>query len=253
MRSGKRGVVLAELAWTEAEKLFSADWVVLIPLGAAAKEHGPHLPLQNDLLLAEYLRDEIAKSADVLIAPTINCGFYPAFVEYPGSVSLRLSTARDLIVDICRSYARFGTRKIYVLNTGVSTLRALRPAAKTLAAQGVLLRYTDSRRILAPVAARLAEQAGGTHADEIETSMMLVIAPRAVRMKAAVRDFQPGSGPLTRHANRAGAVYSASGIWGDPTRATRAKGEILVEALVKGIRKDLRELGAAPYARRDLG
>jgi len=253
MARSNRGVVLGELTWVAAERLFRPHKVLLIPLGAAAKEHGPHLPLQNDLLLAEYLRDEIAKSADVLIAPTINCGFYPAFVEYPGSVSLRLRTARDLLVDICRSYARFGTRKIYVLNTGVSTLRALRPAAKTLAAQGVLLRCTDLRRILAPVAARLAEQAGGTHADEIETSMMLVIAPRAVRMKAAVRDYQPGTGPLTRRANRAAGVYSASGIWGDPTLATRAKGKILVQALVKGIRKDLRELAAAPYARRNLG
>ena len=131
MGRSKRGVVLGELSWVAAERLLRPRRVLLIPLGAAAKEHGPHLPLQNDLLLAEYLRDEIAKSADVLIAPTINCGFYPAFVEYPGSVSLRLSTARDLIVDICRSYARFGTRKIYVLNTGVSTLRALRPAVRT--------------------------------------------------------------------------------------------------------------------------
>lgn len=193
-----RRSVLADLAWPAAEKLFRPDRVVLIPLGAAAKEHGPHLSLGNDLLLAEYLGAAVAKRAAVLIAPTMNYGYYPAFVEYPGSVSLRLATARDLTVDICRSYARFGARRFYVLNTGISTLRALRPAARILAADGLLLRYTDPAAILAPAAAGLAEQARGSHADEIETSMMLVIAPRTVRMRAAVRDCRPGRGPLTR-------------------------------------------------------
>jgi len=237
--------VLSALTWTEAEKLLTPHRVVLIPLGAAAKEHGPHLSLGNDLLLAEYLSEEVAKGADVLVAPTVNCGFYPAFAEYPGSVSLRLKTARDLIVDVCRSYARFGTRKIYVLNTGVSTLHALRPAAKSLATEGVLLRYTDLRKILAPLAARISAQAGGGHADEIETSMMLVIAPRTVRMKAALKDYARGTGPLTRDPKNKAGVYSASGIWGDPTLATRRKGKLLVEALVKGIKEELRELGAA--------
>jgi len=237
-------VVLAELAWTEAEKLFSPERTVLIPLGAAAKEHGPHLLLGNDLLLAEYLAARVAKRARVLIAPAVNHGYYPAFVEYPGSVSLRLETARDLMVDICRSYARFGARKFYVLNTGISTLHALRPAAKILAAERLLLRYTDLAAVLAAAAAELATQERGSHADEIETSMMLYIAPRAVRMRAAVRDCRPGSGPLTRDPRNKSGVYSRSGIWGDPTLATRRKGKLLVEALVRGIVKDLRSLGA---------
>lgn len=244
MASRKRGVVLAELAWTDAEKLFGPKRTVLIPLGAAAKEHGPHLPLANDLLLAEYLAAAVAAREDVLIAPTLNYGFYPAFVEYPGSVSLRLQTARDLIVDICRSYARFGTRKFYVLNTGISTLRTLQLAAKILARENILLRYTDLRSILGAAVARLSAQAGGSHADEIETSMMLVIAPRAVRMQAAVRDCRPGKGPLTRDPRNKAGVYSPSGIWGDPTLATRRKGKRLIAVLVKGIRQELRELRA---------
>ena len=243
--SRKRGIVLADLNWTEAEKLFGADRVVLIPLGAAAKEHGPHLPLGNDLLLAQYLAAAVAARADVLIAPTLNYGYYPAFVEYPGSVSLRLETARDLTVDICRSYARFGARKFYVLNTGISTLTALRPAARILAAERLLLRYTDLDAILAPAAAGISEQAGGSHADEIETSIMLFIAPRAVRMRAAVRDCRPGKGPLTRDPHNKAGVYSPSGVWGDPTLATRRKGKLLVEALVRGIVRELRDLGAA--------
>jgi creatinine amidohydrolase len=237
-----RGKVLAGLTWPEAERLFRAARPVLIPLGAAAKEHGLHLPLGNDCLLAERLAARVAVRADVLVAPTLNYGYYPAFVEYPGSVSLRLKTARDLTVDICRGYARFGARRFYVLNTGISTLRALRPAAAVLAAEGLLLRYTDLSALLAPLAARLAEQAGGSHADEIETSMMLVLAPRAVRMRAAVREYRPGKGPLTRDPRNRAGVYSASGVWGDPTLATRRKGALLVGALVRGIVEELRAL-----------
>ena len=101
----------------------------MIPLGAESKEHGPHLKLKNDLVLAAYLTRRVREKADVVVAPTVNYSYYPAFAEYPGSTSLRLETARDVIVDVCRSLSRFGPRRFYVLNTGVSTVRALEPAA----------------------------------------------------------------------------------------------------------------------------
>jgi creatinine amidohydrolase len=126
------GVLLEELTWVEAERVLTEDAVVVIALGAAAKEHGPHLRLDNDWIMAEYLKRRVLDAADVVVAPTIPYHYYPAFFEYPGSTSLQVSTARDLVVDICRSLARYGPKRFYVLNTGVSTLRALRPAADTL-------------------------------------------------------------------------------------------------------------------------
>ena len=128
-----RGILLEDLTWIEAEKILTPDTVVVIPLGAEAKEHGPHLKLKNDFLMAEYLKQHVLEQSSAVVTPTVNYSFYPAFVEYPGSTSLRLETARDLIVDICRSLARYGPRRFYVLNTGISTLRALKPAADLLA------------------------------------------------------------------------------------------------------------------------
>ncbi len=61
----------------------------------------------------------------MLVLPTLQYGYYPAFLEYPGSVSLSLETMRDTVVEICRSHARHGARRFYALNTGISTLRAL--------------------------------------------------------------------------------------------------------------------------------
>jgi hypothetical protein len=121
MRANKFGAWLETMSWLEAETVLNAASVVVIPLGGAAKEHGPHLPLNNDARIAIWLAGEIAHRLPVVIAPLINASFYPAFVSYPGSISLRPETARDLLIDICRSLAAFGVGKFYVLNTGVST------------------------------------------------------------------------------------------------------------------------------------
>ncbi|HTG91715.1 MAG TPA: creatininase family protein [Pyrinomonadaceae bacterium] len=237
-----KGVLLEDLTWVEAEKILNPNTVVVIPLGAAAKEHGPHLKLKNDWLIAEYLKKQVLAQSNVVVAPTINYHFYPAFVEYPGSTTLRLETARDLIVDICRSFARYGPLRFYVLNTGVSTLRALQPAFEALAKEGLVLRYTDLLKIIGPVEKAIGQQEGGTHADEIETSMMLYIAPSTVDMKKAAKDYHPGTGRgLTRKPNGEG-VYSATGIYGDATLATRAKGEQVIKALIAGILKEIEDL-----------
>ena len=249
-RSQPKGVLLENMTWLAAEKILTPDSVVVIPLGAAAKEHGPHLKLSNDWIMAEYLKQRLLEQANVVIAPTINYSFYPAFVEYPGSTSLRLETARDLVVDICHSLARYGPRRFYVLNTGISTLRALKPAAELLAAEGILLRYTDLK-INEPIEKTLRQEEGGTHADEIETSMMLYMAPRSVNMKKAVKDYHANKpGGLTRDPNGAG-TYSPTGVWGDATLATRAKGKTVTKALVAEILKEIEQLRGSDILRKN--
>jgi creatinine amidohydrolase len=236
-----RGVLLQDLTWIEARSHLSAQTVVVIPLGASAKEHGPHLRLDNDWTLAQYFARRVLAAAEVVMAPTVGYHYYPAFVDYPGSVTLRLETARDLIVDICASLAAFGPRRFYVLNTGVSTLRPLSAAADVLAEKGLRLCYTDLRTLAADVVRRCSEQPGGTHADEIETSVMLYIAPERVDMRNAVRDYHPGTGPLTRDPEAPG-TYSASGVYGDATLATWAKGRDVAEAMVAGMLSEIERL-----------
>src|ERR1700736_1982263 len=83
------GILLEELTWQEAEKVLRPDTIIIIPVGAESKEHGPHLKLKNDWLLAEYFKREVLKRANVVVAPTVNYYYYPAFIEYPGSTTLR--------------------------------------------------------------------------------------------------------------------------------------------------------------------
>jgi creatinine amidohydrolase len=145
--------------------------------------------------------------------------------------------------------SRYGPRRFYVLNTGISTIQALQLAAEALATEGILLHYTDFRTVLGPIESRVAHQEGGTHADEIETSIMLTIAPAVVDMGKAVKDYHSGRGGLTRNPQGQG-VYSPSGVFGDPTLATREKGDHLVEALISGILQDIETLRCSELPQR---
>ncbi len=239
-------ILLETVSWDEAERILTPDTVVVIALGAESKEHGRHLQLNNDFVMAEYLKKRVlaAAPANTVIAPTINYSFYPAFLEYPGSTSLSMDTARAMIADIVHSLAHYGPKRFYILNTGISTLRPLAQTAADLAKDGIALRYTDLTKD-DPVEKRV-RQSGGTHADEIETSMMLYIAPETVRMKKAAKDLSPNQpGGLTRDPQGKG-TYSPTGAWGDPTLATREKGEAVVESLVVTILKDIEELRQSP-------
>jgi creatinine amidohydrolase len=242
-----RGIRLANLTWQQAADVLRPDTVVLIPLGAESKEHGLHLKLGNDAIVRDYLTSRVLEAADVVAAPPLGYHFFPAFIEYPGSTSLTLDTARTLSVEAITSLARFGPRRFYVLNTGISTTRALEPAARVLASQGILLSLTDLAGHVDRIAAPIRQEEGGTHADEIETSMMLYIDPGSVDMSRAVKEYTPSQGPLQLTRRRgAPGTYSESGVWGDPTLATRDKGRLVVEGLVNAILQDIEILRRAP-------
>jgi len=239
---------LESMTWKEAEPVLKDAPVVLIPLGARTKEHGLHLPLNTDWLQAEYLTRRVLERADVVALPTLQYGYYPAFTEYPGSVSVGRDTFRDLVVDLCRSLSRYGPKKFYVLNTGISTSWALEPARAILARDGLVMEYTHDATD--DVEKAIAKQEAGTHADEIETSVMLYVAPDVVKMERASKDVHPDKGPggLTRNPDYASGVYSPTGAWGDPTLATREKGARVVETLIDRIVARLEKMKAKDYA-----
>jgi creatinine amidohydrolase len=239
-----RGHFLADLTWQQAEPLLTSEQVMVLPLGAASKEHGPHLRLDNDRVLADYFAQRVCEASAVLVLPTLNYHFYPAFTDYPGSITLSCETAEALTAEICGSLASFGARRFYCLNTGFSTLQPLELVRQRLAGDGCLFAYTKLAALLDPVAAQIAEQPGGTHADEVETSMMLHIAPQRVDMQSAVCDYRPGRG-LSR-TPVPGKAYSPSGVYGDATLATAEKGEQFVAAVVSGLLADIEDLRTAP-------
>lgn len=238
-----KSIKLEKLTWVEAEKKLKENIVIMIPLGARTKEHGPHLPLNNDWIIAEYLAERVAREVEVIVMPTIQYGYYPSFLEYHGSVSLKLETFKELIKDICISMNGYGLKKFYILNTGISTIEGLNIASEELDKLGIVLKYTNILESDRLIEKKLSEQEGGTHADEMETSMMLYIEPNIVDMSKAEKDYNPKNGRgLTRNPSKKEAgAYSSTGIFGDATLATREKGKAAVEARIKYIVKELQE------------
>ena len=80
------GHYLGRLTWPEAREAFAKTPIVIIPFAAGAKEHGPHLPMNTDQAVMEHLVETALESRNVIVAPPILHGWFPAFREYPGTV-----------------------------------------------------------------------------------------------------------------------------------------------------------------------
>lgn len=233
------------LTWKEIEDLFNEGVLVLVPLGAGCKEHGLHLPMSTDKLLVEYFTEQIVQTHQVLVMSTITYNRFPAFLDYAGSTSLDMDLSTNMFTTICEQWSKQGARAIYFLNFGVSTNKPLEAAKKILAEKDIQMDYTDLMEFSEELS-DITEQKGGTHADEIETSMMLHVRPDLVKMEFAKEDFDNKPGKLTPHKNDKdpNAAYSPTGAWGNPTLATAEKGKIIVERLVRYISDEVSELTA---------
>lgn len=231
----------AKMNWQEVRACFEAGDLVLIPLGADCKEHGLHLPMNTDQLQAEYFAAKLAETTPMIIMPTITDSFFPAFLDYAGSTSLPIELSAAMISTKCEQWHAQGARAFYILNFGISTNRPLQLAKKMLAEKGIAMAYTDFT-VFDESIKDICEQAGGTHADEAETSIMLIVKPEVVNMELAQLDFDDKPGRLTpnrEEAENSKAAYSPTGAWGDPTLATEAKGKVIVEKMLDFLGEDI--------------
>jgi len=222
-----RGAWMEDLAWDEARERIAAGAVVLLPIGAAAKEHGHHLPLNTDAVVARELAARLAAELPLLVAPVIGFGHYPAFTAYAGSQNLRAETFVDLVAELAGGLVAQGARRLVVLNTGVSTEKPLRTAAARLLAEyGVELPILDLRLMGRSADAVLDRREGG-HADERETSVMLAIEPARVRLDRLTGEEgdRDRPGPLD-------PADSPTGVIGFPAAASAEKGRAILDAIL---------------------
>ncbi len=206
-----KGVWLEDLTWPEARERFADDPVVVVPIGAAAKAHGAHLPLKTDALTARALGQGLIERLAVIAAPVLGFGFYPAFTGFAGSQHLSADTFKAVVRELVADFQAQGVSRIALINTGVSTEKPLDEVAKERGDVLVL-----HMRELGREADALIEHKEGGHADERETSVMLALEPRSVRM-----DQLALAGPFQQTA-----------ATGDPRRATSFKGERLMAARI---------------------
>lgn len=234
---------IERMHWDDVARRVGDGALAILPIGSAAKQHGLHLPLNTDRIQAEWLAGKVAEQIDALVWPTLSYGYYPAFIDYAGSCSLSITTFEALVREIAGQILDGGCRKLLVLSTGISSLAPVDRALARLPCGRVRHLWIHEGPRYPRIARQLAEQGHGSHADELETSLMLAIAPDLVDMTRA--EASPG---FAREIPGALAApdpnspnYSRSGTYGDPTRATAAKGEVLLAAMLA----DLHEQAAA--------
>lgn len=233
------GAYVAGLAWPEVAERISTGAVGVLPVGAACKEHGPHLPMNTDQIQAEWFAQYLVQNRNVLVWPTVSYGSYPVFVDYPGSCSLEDDTFSRSVYEILHCIRHSGVLRIIIINTGISTIGPLQAALGRLPRDvHVLLFNAYSGLHFRRARGAVEEQSGGTHADEIETSILLAISPQRVEMdKAGVGILYKQPGSLNRKDPQK-PNYSPSGVIGDARLASAEKGKQLIDAILA----DLHEL-----------
>src|SRR5258705_11094312 len=113
------------MTWDGVARRIGHGASAILPIGAAAKQHGFHLPLNTDCIQAEWLAARLAETIDALIWPTLSHGHYPAFVEYAGSISLSAPVFEAVVQQIPTGILGQGCRALVLLGTAV---RARAPA-----------------------------------------------------------------------------------------------------------------------------
>lgn len=228
------GNTVEHLTWDEVERRLAAGAAAILPIGAGAKQHSWHLPMCTDQAQADWLAARLAEKVDALVWPTLTYGYYPAFVSYAGSASLSADVFQSVVGELVAGLLAYGPASVIVVNTGISTIAPIQRALDAFGPRRVIhLKVYDGPRYRA-AAGRLARQVHGGHADELETSKMLALAPQSVTMMRAAASpaTPPGPGPM-QHVDTGRANYSASGSIGDPTLATAETGRVLLQCIVE--------------------
>jgi creatinine amidohydrolase len=253
------------LTWPEVRRAAGEDRVALVPV-ATLEDHGPHLPVDTDLrIVSEICQRAAAAAADrVVLLPAIPHGYDPHHMDFPGAITIGWDTFVRYCTDVGRSLAHHGFRRMLFLNGHGSNQNLVETAARlvmvdrpeVLAAAAFYLASPAAFEVIDRV--RSSTRGGMAHACELETSIYLAIDPDAVAMELAVdeRSYPEGEhawldwsdGPLKLMPWW--SSFSRSGVQGDATLGTAAKGRALLAAAVDECVAYVDELLAKPLPER---
>lgn len=244
---------LAEMTWPEvAEAVASGYTTVILPLGAT-EQHGPHLPLSTDTIIAEALARRLAQQVpNALIAPTIPIGCSDEHAGFAGLLSLEAKTLASIIVDCAQRMVDWGVERLIVLSGHGGNGRALQIARQRLQQEcpHLAVWLPDDLIGMAQSLVAVAEEEGivaervGLHAGDGETSQVLHLRGDLVRQEKATAGYVGNMADVMPTLMQAGLMpVTHNGILGDPTDATAQRGatylDVQVNALAAAINKRL--------------
>ncbi len=233
-----------DIHWPDIAGTDAARWIAVLPL-AATEQHGPHLPVGTDVMIAEaYLeraRELLPDAAPVTFLPLQPVGISTEHIDYPGTLTLPPETALQGWMALGISVARAGVKKLVMVTSHGGNSAAMTLVAQDLRAEYGLLAVTTSwSRFGAPDGLFSEEELRhGVHGGAVETSIMLARYPKAVR-KEKIADFRPSSIALEKDHRWLSTHRPAPFAWqaqdlhpsgaaGDATLASAEKGRRLID------------------------
>jgi creatinine amidohydrolase len=197
----------------------------ILPVGST-EQHGPHLPLNTDTLIAERIALETAKRSLGLVLPAMPFGYAWVWRDIPGTTTLRFDTYMRFVRDAAESLQRWGIQAVFLISGHGSNPQPIKHAVRELIHGRLAIKvlydvYAGLDQMLAEAESRRWHPE--IHAEEIETSMMLAIAPDLVRMELAAPDYPPLPPDYGKSELSMGHIMR-SGVFGDPRPATAEKG-----------------------------
>ncbi len=220
--------------WVDVErKLAAGNAVAILPVGAQ-EQHGPHLALATDTIMATGLAERLAAELDALLLPALPYGETWTTAGWKGTISISFTTLVALVTDIGASLAHQKVAALVLVNGHFGNSAPLEQAARALITQHnlptMILNYPGIEQAAAAVCESTPAAPGFYHADEVETSVVLALRPDAVQMEHAQPEypqFPPTFGITPLRLD----TFNQSGVFGDPRLATAAKGEQLLQLL----------------------
>ena len=235
-----------QLRSPQLKSLADVNAIVVVPVGSM-EQHGPHLPVKVDALLATEVARRVALKVQtnqpIVVTPTVWCGLAEHHMDFCGTLTLDFETFHALLRNLCRSIRHHGFRRIFLLNGHGGNIAALNVICSELVRELEGLRVVSGTYWTLPeVAEKFAEilevQQNVRHAGEAETSMMLALEPELVDQSI----LNQADGTLEIPFYGSGVSrwvsfkeVSANGVIGSPSVATAAKGELLLEVAADGI------------------
>ena len=212
---------IATNTWSQVSSRQSI--VLLLPLGSC-EQHGPHLPLDTDTQIAQYLCAQAALQDNrILIAPSLTISASGEHAGFPGTLSIGTEALTQVLVEIVRS-ADWCNGVVFVNGHG-GNADAVAAAMRTL---------TGEQRNVASWWPRIEH--GDAHAGASETSMMLAINPEQVNMAKVEVGLTKPIGEISAQLRSGGVrAVSANGVLGDPTTATSEHGHSLLSQLTRDL------------------
>jgi creatinine amidohydrolase len=234
------------LSMKEADDAAKKGKVIILPVGSV-EEHGRHLPLCTDSIQPEYVAIEVAKKTGCLIAPPLRYGVCNSTRNFPGTISISFEALYRITKDVVEEFIRNGFRRILVMSghAGQSHMAALRLAAQEIVWNHEKENLENRPRIMVCSDYDFAYELKGKyfsdkdgHAGTIETSRVMAIKPNLVKMKGKSSFPQLPRFEIVAHPEDS----FPTGIIGDPTVASRRKGQMINDYVVENVVKLVKDL-----------